>query len=326
MSFSTQLVTNFNQVRSDWDILLNQSRLNEIFLSSLWQETWWDHFSNKNLLNIIVLSKDDDIVGIVPLMIKKSVLTFISNTELVDYSDFITRNKSKELYLSIWEAMLDLDWVRCELCSIPGNSPILEIYPKLAEDHGFKVEVIKEDTTPYILLPETWDDYLSNLSKKQRHEIKRKIRKLDSFGKVEFRELKEPEFVRKELDVFFDLHRSSSAEKSEFLTSVRRQFIQDISIKLAEKKMLTLSFLDIDSQPVAACLAFESQDTYFLYNSGYNHDFSDLSVGIMAKVYSIRNAIVRKKKIYDFLRGGEFYKYQLGAKDRYIFKLEINRC
>tara|TARA_Y100000588_G_scaffold84318_1_gene89037 strand:- start:1330 stop:2307 length:978 start_codon:yes stop_codon:yes gene_type:complete len=322
---STRLVTNFDQIRSNWNILLNQTELNAIFFSVLWQETWWNHFGSKKAINIIEAFQGDDVVGIAPLMIEKSVLTFISSTDLVDYGNFIIRDNNREAYLSIWESMLDLEWDRCELWSLPANSPILEIYPKLAENYGFRVEVIKEDVVPRLQLPKTWDDYLDNLSKKKRHEIRRKIRKLESFGKVEFRELKESKLVKKEMDSFFDLHKSSSVEKSQFLNNKRRRFIEEVSVKFAENKMLNLSFLDIDSNTVAACLGFETRDSYFLYNSGYDPEFSDLSVGIVATLYAIKNAIIRQNKIFDFLRGGEFYKYQLGAEDQYIFRLNISR-
>ena len=322
---STRLVTNFDQIRSDWNILLNQTELNAIFFSVLWQETWWNHFGSKKAINIIEAFQGDDVIGIAPLMIEKSVLTFISSTDLVDYCNFIIRDNNREAYLSIWESMLDLEWDRCELCSLPANSPILEIYPKLAENYGFRVEVIKEDVVPRLQLPKTWDDYLDNLSKKKRHEIRRKIRKLESFGKVEFRELKESKLVKKEMDSFFDLHKSSSVEKSQFLNNKRGRFIEEVSVKFAENKMLNLSFLDIDSNTVAACLGFETRDSYFLYNSGYDPEFSDLSVGIVATLYAIKNAIIRQNKIFDFLRGGEFYKYQLGAEDQYIFRLNISR-
>ena len=323
--FSTRLVTNFDQIRSDWNILLNQTGLNAVFFSALWQETWWNHFGSKKSINIIEVFQGDDIVGIAPLMIEKSVLSFISSTDLVDYGNFIIRDNNSEAYFSIWENILELEWDKCELCSLPANSPILEIYPKLAEDYGFRVEVVKEDVVPRLQLPKTWDNYLDNLSKKKRHEIRRKIRKLESFGKVEFRELKESKLVMKEMDTFFDLHKSSSAKKSQFLNNKRRRFIEDISIKFAENKMLILSLLDIDSSPVAACLGFEYRDSYFLYNSGYNPEFSDLSVGIVANLYAIKNAIIRENTIFDFLRGGEFYKYQLGAEDQYIFRLNISR-
>ena len=176
---STRLVTNFDQIRSDWNILLNQTELNAIFFSVLWQETWWNHFGSKKAINIIEAFQGDDVIGIAPLMIEKSVLTFISSTDLVDYGNFIIRDNNSEAYFSIWENILELEWDKCELCSLPANSPILEIYPKLAEDYGFRVEVVKEDVVPRLQLPKTWDNYLDNLSKKKRHEIRRKIRKLE---------------------------------------------------------------------------------------------------------------------------------------------------
>ena len=43
------------------------------------------------------------------------------------------------------------------------------------------------------------------------------------------------------------------------------------------------------------------------------------------KAFTIKHAIDIGKKEYNFLRGTERYKYQLGAKDRSVFDLVIHR-
>jgi CelD/BcsL family acetyltransferase involved in cellulose biosynthesis len=53
--------------------------------------------------------------------------------------------------------------------------------------------------------------------------------------------------------------------------------------------------------------------TRYLYNSGYDADFSGLSVGIACKLLSIRDAVERGLTRYDFLKGEETYKRRLGG-------------
>ena len=39
---------------------------------------------------------------------------------------------------------------------------------------------------------------------------------------------------------------------------------------------------------------------------------------------AIKNAIEAGKATFDFLRGGERYKYELGAEDRYVYRLTVH--
>ena len=68
-------------------------------------------------------------------------------------------------------------------------------------------------------------------------------------------------------------------------------------------------------------MSFVNHEVEYLYNSGYNPDFNDLSVGILNHVFSIRKSIIEKNNVFDFMRGNEIYKYRLGGTDEHIFKL-----
>ena len=72
--------------------------------------------------------------------------------------------------------------------------------------------------------------------------------------------------------------------------------------------------LKIEGKIATGIMSFESQDEYWLYNSGYDPEFSYYSVGLLLKAHSIKKAIEAGKKKYDFLRGNERYKYELGGK------------
>ena len=81
--------------------------------------------------------------------------------------------------------------------------------------------------------------------------------------------------------------------------------------------------MEINGQKVAAVMCFDYGNSRFLYNSGYDPEFRYYSVGLLLKAFSIQNAIESGLNYYDFLRGGEPYKYDLGGIDRLVFNLNV---
>jgi len=75
----------------------------------------------------------------------------------------------------------------------------------------------------------------------------------------------------------------------------------------------------------AAVLCFESEQELLLYNSGYDPAFAPLSVGFVSKALTLKRAIEEGKQRFDFLRGAEPYKYDLGAQDLKVYRLVIRR-
>ena len=77
---------------------------------------------------------------------------------------------------------------------------------------------------------------------------------------------------------FFRLMRASSHDKDDFLTDERELFFKDMAERLSERGIFKLFFLEVDNTRVASCIAFNYGDSYLLYNSGYDPDYSSLSV------------------------------------------------
>jgi CelD/BcsL family acetyltransferase involved in cellulose biosynthesis len=83
--------------------------------------------------------------------------------------------------------------------------------------------------------------------------------------------------------------------------------------------------LRINGRPAAAVLCFDAGSYLYMYNSGYDPEFSGLSVGLVSKALCLRWAIENGKTGIDFLRGDEPYKYDLGAADQQIYSLHVTR-
>jgi CelD/BcsL family acetyltransferase involved in cellulose biosynthesis len=92
---------------------------------------------------------------------------------------------------------------------------------------------------------------------------------------------------------------------------------------MAKANLLKLSFLYVDGTPAAAVMCFDYNSTIYLYNNGYDGRFSSLSVGLLSKVLTIQDSIVRGRKKYDFLKGTEEYKYRLGGKPLPLYRCRV---
>jgi CelD/BcsL family acetyltransferase involved in cellulose biosynthesis len=88
---------------------------------------------------------------------------------------------------------------------------------------------------------------------------------------------------------------------------------------------LHLSFLEIDGRKAAGYFSFNYLNRLWIYNSGLNRDFSELSPGWVLLGFLLKQANEEKFKEFDFLRGDENYKYKFGAIDRAVVRVTITR-
>jgi CelD/BcsL family acetyltransferase involved in cellulose biosynthesis len=324
---SAVLFEGLEAAKTEWARLLDLSAADTVFLTPEWQRVWWDHFGSNYNLAILSLRDEDGPLGLAPLVVQGGTAGFLGTTDLFDYHDFVVpEGRERSFYAALISYVEhDTDWGVLDLESLRAGSPALELLPELAEARGFAVEITQEDVAPLLALPDTWDEYLAGLPKKARHELRRKARKLDAAGEVSHTMCSDPQCVRECLPDFFRLHRESGPDKAEFMTPARERFFTQMAIEFAVSDRFRMALLELDGKRVAACISFDYLDSYLLYNSGYDPEYSNLSIGILNKAFAIREAIGAGKRHFDFLRGAERYKYDLGAVDRTIHRLVIRR-
>jgi len=71
---------------------------------------------------------------------------------------------------------------------------------------------------------------------------------------------------------------------------------------MGQAGLLRLGLLELNAIPVATAMYFDHNDTVFLYNNGYDPQYSFLSVGLISKVLCIKDSIERGRRKFDFLR------------------------
>ena len=325
MSALTRLYS-YQESEAYWQELLPTCVVDTLFITSQWQKVWWEQFGDGAEMILLCLRGEDGVEAIAPLARRNGTISLVGSEDLCDYNDFlVSRGAEGRFYPSLLDHLDDEEWETLELSSLPEHSPTLAYLPGLARDHGYSVEVQEEDVAPGITLPHNWEAYLQGLSKKDRHELRRKMRRLHSTEEVHYLELSDPVEVETSLGEFFSLMKDSRQAKHRFLTPSREQFFRNIARELTAIGILKLFFLEMKGQRVAAAMCFDYGPSRLLYNSGFSPSFGYYSVGLLLKAHCLKDAIEGGKAYFDFLRGSEPYKYDLGGKNRTLYHMVVRR-
>jgi CelD/BcsL family acetyltransferase involved in cellulose biosynthesis len=324
----------FELLASEWDDLLERSEEAPFFMRHAYQKIWWKHLGNDDLLLIAVRTDDGKLVGLAPLYAKENSiglreLSFVGCVDVSDYLDLLVdRDYVEQVYAAFIDALEreSARWDGLYLCSLPQRSITHTRFVEAAQARGWHVEKSQQDVCPVITLPATWDDYLTGIDKKQRHEIRRKIRKIEREATVNWYAVESTDGLDEAMQQFIDLHQKSTADKEDFWSDSLIAFFAEVSSVLAEAGWLKLYFIEVNDVKAAAMLCFDYNNEFLLYNSGYDPEqFGNLSPGNVLTSYTIQHAIELGRTRYDFLRGDEVYKFRFGAVAEPVYDLRIHQ-
>ena len=327
MNMPASAITSFDDHSEEWDSVLKVSEVASLFHSRQWQEVWWENFGDGRELTGFSLESPDGMTGAVASLSRSGdSIGFVGSPDTFDYNDFLVRPGFEETFYSAFLDILDgWEWAELRLDSLIEHSPTLAYLPDLASRRGYSVEQEYEDVTSGVSLPGDWEAYLALLSKKDRHELRRKLRRLDAQTEWSWYCLRTPDDVLGRFDDFLALMRASSTEKTEFMTPDRERFFRALARRMAELDRIRLFFMEMDGKLAATSLCFDYGSTRLLYNSGYDPDLSYYSVGLLLHAMCVRDAIEQGISYFDFLRGPEPYKAHLGGHQKSLYRMVVKR-
>jgi CelD/BcsL family acetyltransferase involved in cellulose biosynthesis len=275
-------------------------------------------------LYLRTLRQSDEIIGFAPLMMNEETAYFIGSADVCDYLDFvIARGMERDFFNILLNDLKAKGIKHLDLRSLRPDSTVLTDLVSTAQSRGYEVICQPEDVSLEVDLPSTWEEYLATLDKKQRHEVRRKLRRLWETGNIEHHCLQLSQEVEDYMGTFLKLFSLSRDEKAHFMTAQMESFFRSLAKAMAEVGLLRFGVIELDAQPVAMTMGFDYDDSHYLYNSAYDPQFNYLSVGLLCKVLCLKESIEKGKKKWDFLKGDETYKYQLGGRQVPLYKCHI---
>ena len=223
-----------------------------------------------------------------------------------------------------WD-VVDLRRLRC---GDPAADTLAAAFGAREIAEGWTLNVEREDVNPVVTLPfdTDIDGFLATLGKKQRHEIRRKVRRAQAIGEIRLDDSADP---LSDLETFIELHQKRWGSDGLFPDTPGGAQSRVLFRRLFELHgpdgPLKLAFLSVGGRRIAAGIHFETADAYLYYNAGVDPDARDLSPGVLMIYAYIVRALSAGVRRMDFLRGNEPYKYEWGAEDEPIQRLLVRR-
>lgn len=325
-----------DDLENDWNDLLAESVSHVPFLRYEYLRIWWStkgggEWPDAKLV-LVTAHENGRLVAAAPLFHTskykdRPALLNLGSIEISDYLDLMVRPQDLsgflEAFLPFLESQALPEWNELHLFNILEDSPSLAALQIAADKFGWTFETERLQHSPYIPLPGDWEKYLAGIDKKQRHEIRRKMRRSEeSTVPIKWYIVEDGATLEQEIDAFIAIMELDD-EKALFLTPQMRVQMRE-SIRCAfEKNCLQLAFLQVDGINAAAYLSFDYLNRMWVYNSGINKEFQEYSPGWVLLGYLLQWANNQGRTEFDFMRGNEDYKYRFGAIDRFVVRASL---
>ena len=330
-----------DDLATEWNDLLACCSASHVpFLRYEYLKAWWStlgggEWADVELFTVVARREDGELAGIAPLFFTRNrqgepALLLLGSIEISDYLDLIVRTEYIPAFVECLFDFLETDqapaWQALDLYNLPEVSPSLLSLQASAGRRGWAYAQERLQPCPYIPLPGDWEVYLAGIDKKQRHEVRRKMRRAEEFDPpARWYIVEDDQDLEAEIEAFMDLM-ANDTDKERFLTDAMRSQMK-ASVHAAQREgWLQLAFLEVGGKKAAGYLNFDYAGHIWVYNSGLDFGYRELSPGWVLLGHLLQWANDNGRQSFDFMRGGEEYKYRFGAVDRYIARAMVRRA
>ncbi len=162
----------------------------------------------------------------------EKVFRFVGGLDLSDYLGPICSLDDREDVadtLSTWLIETDVEWDVFDAHNMPVPFGFADLLVDRADRLGLDFKLEQEETAALLPLPPSWDEYLAGLDSKERHELKRKRKRLaTNFPDARVRTATE-ESSSEILRSFIEMHRGTEGLKGHFMRPEIATFFERIA-------------------------------------------------------------------------------------------------
>lgn len=307
----------FESSERDWQLLLEQSDADPLFMSWIWQRTWWKHYgaSIKSKLKIFAAyAPDGRLVGIAPLHLRRAFhrkyltahrLELLgsafreSGDAFSEYLDFIVDRAFVSQFKSVLAGLLldHIDWSDFVVANSKSDSVAVQFVNEFLK-HACYVRSVDNLFAYQVSLPSTFDSYLRQVPAVVRRKLWN--------NRIKVRHLRYERCDISCLEAFFsemdELH-LSRWNKPHFV-GVLGHFHRELAVALHARGALRLSRLSNDQGTLSLMYDIYIAGTQYNIQSAFNpHNSQGISPGYMHFGYSIEAACDAGLVVFDFLAG-----------------------
>jgi CelD/BcsL family acetyltransferase involved in cellulose biosynthesis len=325
------------RMRSEWDVLLDASGAGP-FNAWEWLYPWCRRIAPaRRPLVLTARDRGGELVGLMPLgfelcnVLGRQVgrLSFLGETHVgSDYLDVVARRGLEEAVTRAFASGLREmhgGWDVLDLLDLREDSltvkVLRETFPEL------EVRVTERCVCPHETLTpgEPFDAFLKRTGRRDNYLRRRKWLEKQEDYRIDRTEL--PGELAGPMSDFFRLHEARWAADggSQGIRGKSVEaFHRDATQLLAERGQLRLYTMKVGGRAVASVYGILYRDTFIYYQSGYDPEWRNRSVGLVLVGETFKDAIESGFTAYDFLRGTETYKSDWTTKQRRTVAVRVH--
>jgi CelD/BcsL family acetyltransferase involved in cellulose biosynthesis len=310
-----------------WDALYARCPHATPFQSHGWLRAWWATFAGSNAA-VVTVTRNGDLLAVAPFYVHRDARG-IRHLRLIghgtsDYPDvLVAADDAAETMTAVWDTLARVTWHVGMFTDLTKASPLLA-HPVPPE---FCTSVVPDGVAPVLSLPADLQTFQDGLPHGLRRTLRRCRKRLEQRGPISFDRVSDDESETM-LETLFQLHTDHWQQRNEpgVLAEPRvREFHRLVMCSLGRDGTLRLWTLRCGGDMVGVKYTFWRNGCVWSYISGINHAYKPLSAGALLFEDVIGEAIAAGCTTFDFLRGGEDYKYVWGARDKQLYRLVVAR-
>lgn len=323
MSIVAQTLTTLQEleiVRGDWRALWRRAAATTVFQSPDWLVAWWRHFA-PGQLTCIALRRGEELVGIAPLYHEEGSRRLLPlGISLSDCLDLLLPEENGDVVRLAMQAEIAGAADTNEIC-FPDVAPDASVLGLDLKRYFAKKQ--QDQPSPELVLGPA-DDPLKNVPAHQRQNVRtaenRARRRGCAVHEIVADEL--PRFIPALMQLHSRRQRQLGHPDVNQDTRVIPFFTESFSA-LAREGVVRAYSIACQGRLIGGYLGFLHRGRASYYLGGFDPEFTFESPGTILIGHAMRSAAVEGAHAFDFLRGGEPYKYAWGARDRRLLSLSF---
>ncbi len=346
MDFKIQIVQTeqeFANLEKEWQTLVNEVQPESIFLTFEWIYTWWQVYGKqlpKAQPFVITLraAQTNRLQAILPLFTQQKTFApgvhlraaqlMGTEVESSDYLDLLSDSKEKIRFLT---AIFEAAQVRSALQAIDvlllenvhDHSTLFTERVALQKKLGCPLYHYQTKICPYITLPKDLTELMSRLSKNFRSSLKRLRNKFKRAG-FRFTVVTQPEKLESAIPTLFHLHALRFKAKqahTKFNFEKRGKFHLKIAQTFLQRGWLQLYQILDGEKVIGSLYCFKFNQTMMYMQGGFDPQYTSYGLGNQIILRAIEDAIALKLHKFDFMRGGEAYKFKWTQEVQFLHRV-----
>ncbi len=320
----------FEAVQNQWDDLLTGCPKQTVFLTSEWLTAWWKHWQTGKELWLVTAWLEGKLVGAAPLMktmVRKYGLKYRLLHSLgapnTDESDFFTRGNDLEILGALCDYLQSQrsQWDALELNEFHSENPSAKFIESYFTERGCVIRA-RKNLHYHIPITESWDGYWKKLSKNLRHNIERRLRRVQENHQLNFQVIEGRDLAWADFEAIFAVNaRGNYPEK--YKSEQERGFHRELMERMRDQNWIRITVLRFDEQPVAYDYGFIVHGKFEDWRTGFDLTYADWATGTLMLYFELKYLFTEKYQDLDFLRGEYNYKDKWAPATREFVELRI---